>query len=119
MTFVLLTGALVSFLVTTLVAAVRRAPTRLRCPRCRGKTEAVQAPRWLGRSFVTRWCPNCSWEGIGRVGAEWVPGRPVSHSSGFHWGEERLPEDFGFCFAQREATQARAHPSGFNWADGR
>lgn len=141
MTTVLLTGILVAFLATTLAAAFQRAPTRLTCPECGKDTQPVQAPAWIKErvpSFVLRWCPACSWEGMGRVGADWVPGRPVAHDSGFHWGNERLPEDFGFRFAappempagqepphhpsgfrfaSTEEEPGAAHPSGFNWGE--
>lgn len=140
MTSVLLAGVLAAFLITTFVAALQRAPTRLRCPECAGDTQPVEAPRWLRQGatrMVMRWCPACSWEGIGRVGAEWVPGRRTAHESGFHWGDERLPEDFGFRFAPapevladaepphhpsgfrfaRSDAPSPAHPSGFNWGE--
>ncbi len=72
-----------------------------------------------------RWCPSCSWEGVGRVGPEWVPGHPAAHRSGFYWGDERFPVDFGFRFAppadgkQGEApAEPPAHPSGFRFAGG-
>jgi hypothetical protein len=59
------------------------------------------------------------------VGPEWVPGHPAAHGSGFYWGDERLPVDFGFRFAppvQEEDGEAPAeppaHPSGFRFAAG-
>ena len=48
----------------------------------------------------------------------------MAHGSGFRWGADRLPEDFGFRFApsldEAEApvpAEPPAHPSGFTWAD--
>lgn len=124
MTFVLLSGILVAFLATTLAAAWQRAPTNLRCPTCGEDTQPVQMPNWLrnrASTLVLRWCPACSWEGVSRVGADWVPGRPMAHDSGFHWGDERLPEDFGFTFAATPemipAEEPPHHPSGFRFAD--
>ena len=122
----LLAGILVAFVATTLAAAWRRAPTRMSCPRCGGRTESVRAPLWVRKAapdLAMRWCPSCSWEGMGRVGPEWVPGHPAAHGSGFFWGDERLPVDFGFRFAAPPAegegevpAEPPAHPSGFRFA---
>ena len=76
---------------------------------------------------------------MGRQGAEAIPGKPMAHDSGFRWGTDRLPEDFGFRFAPSAEegavapadppahpsgfrfaatpAPAKAHPSGFTWAD--
>jgi len=122
----LLAGILVAFVATTLAAAWRRAPTRVSCPECGSKTESVRAPFWVRKAapdLAMRWCPSCSWEGMGRVGPEWVPGHPAAHGSGFYWGDERFPVDFGFRFASpADAVEAEApaeppaHPSGFRFA---
>jgi hypothetical protein len=117
MTLPLIAGVLVALVAVTIVSALRRAPTRIRCPDCARETEPVRLPSWVRRAtpgMLLRWCPGCGWEGIGRDGAEWVPGRPVAHRSGFFWGEERLPPDFGFRFAERTGTHPRRTPrSGF------
>lgn len=122
----LLAGLLVAFVATTMAAAWRRAPTRMSCPQCGGKTESVRAPFWVRKAapeLALRFCPSCSWEGMGRVGPEWVPGHPAAHGSGFYWGDERLPVDFGFRFAEPPAGDAEtpveppSHPSGFRFAD--
>lgn len=121
----LLTGILVAFVATTLAAAWRRSPTRVACPECGGRTESVCAPLWVRKAapdVALRWCPSCSWEGVGRTGPEWVPGHPAAHGSGFYWGDERLPVDFGFRFAPGPAVEVEepaeppAHPSGFRFA---
>lgn len=129
MTSTLVAGIFVAFLATTLAVAWRRAPTRMRCPGCGEPTATLQPPLWFTRmapGFRLRWCPACSWQGVGREGPELTPGRPVSHDSGFRWGEERFPRDFGFRFAGEpdEGTQGPgaapveppAHPSGFRFA---
>lgn len=135
-------GILVSILAVALAAAARRAPAHRHCPSCGEDTRTVQPPSWLRRRLAgridLRWCPACGWEGPGRAGPEWVPGHPIAHGSGFFWGEQRMPVDFGFRFATaHEATPgperphhpsgfrfaapagrpdgARAHPSGFHW----
>lgn len=123
----ILAGILVAFLAITLAAAWRRAPTRASCPECGARTESVRAPLWIRKAapdLSLRWCPSCSWEGMGRVGPEWIPGHPVAHGSGFYWGDERLPVDFGFRFAPpppalptEVPTEPPAHPSGFRFAD--
>lgn len=122
----LLAGLLVAFVATTLAAAWRRAPTRVACPECGGKTESVRAPLWVRKAapgLALRFCPSCSWEGMGRAGPEWIPGHPAAHGSGFYWGDERLPVDFGFRFAEPPAGEAEepvappSHPSGFRFAD--
>jgi hypothetical protein len=122
MTSALVLGILVAFVVTTLAAAWRLAPTHASCPRCGGATTAVQPESWLLRRLPdvrARWCQACAWQGWGRHGAEWVPGHPAAHDSGFYWGEDRLPEDFGFRFADRPPTEAPVeppdHPSGFRF----
>lgn len=121
----LLTGILVAFVASTLAAAWRRAPTRAACPKCGGRTEAVRAPLWVRKAapdLTLRWCPSCEWQGMGRVGPEWVPGHPAAHGSGFYWGDERMPVDFGFRFAPpppvdgEEPPEPPAHPSGFRFA---
>lgn len=136
---------LTAVLITVIAGAVyREAPSRVECPACGGPTSLVRPPLLLRRTQVVhwRWCAGCGWEGMARPGPEWIPGRPVAHDSGFHWGRERLPEDFGFMwrmpgppaaappphhpsgfrFAQDHEAQGdpgtpgpRAHPSGFRW----
>jgi hypothetical protein len=142
MTSTLVVGVLAAFVATTLAAALRRAPTHTRCPECGGSTVAVRPEAWLLKRMPDirlRWCQKCSWQGWGRHGAEWIPGHPAAHDSGFFWGEDRLPEDFGFRFADQPPTETsaepphhpsgfrfstppagprKAHPSGFSWADG-
>jgi hypothetical protein len=143
-TTTILLGILVAFVATTLAAAYRRAPTRTLCPACGEKTESVQAPFWIRKAapdLSVRWCPDCSWEGVGRAGPEWVPGHPAAHGSGFFWGDDRFPVDFGFRFAAQpdppgaapseppahpsgfrfsatDPPTGQAHPSGFTWSDG-
>jgi len=127
MTTTLLIGILAAFVATTLAAGVRRAPVRASCPVCGTTTESVQfhpALRKAAPELRIRWCPQCSWKGVGRHGAEAVPGKPTAHGSGFRWGSERLPQDFGFRFAPVTSTEAQApteppsHPSGFRFAEG-
>jgi len=129
MTLSLIAGVLAALVAVTLVSAVRRAPTRVRCPDCSRDTKAVRLPAWMRRALpgmLLRWCPECGWEGLGRDGAEWIPGRPVAHRSGFFWGEERFPSDFGFHFAdpgeraRRGGRTLGSHPlrpHGFRWKD--
>jgi hypothetical protein len=124
MTFALLTGILAAFLLSTVAFAMKRAPTRLRCPECGHPTDAIQGPEWLRRGLPSvrfRWCSACGWEGVGREGPHWVPGQRIAHDSGFHWGDERTPPDFGFRFARPpEQTMADTppdHPSGFRFGD--
>lgn len=146
MTTTLIVGLLSAFLATTLAAALKRAPTRVRCPECGHATVPVKPEAWLLRRMPDvrlRWCQACSWQGWGRHGAEWTPGHPSAHDSGFHWGADQFPENFGFRFAQGSedgespsetsaepphhpsgfrfsqppAQPRKAHPSGFSWAD--
>ncbi|HSG48395.1 MAG TPA: hypothetical protein VLA43_11320, partial [Longimicrobiales bacterium] len=123
MTSTLLVGIMAAFVATTLAAALRRAPTRTRCPQCGEATVSIQPEAWLLKRIPDvrlRWCKACSWQGWGRHGAEWIPGHPSAHDSGFHWGDERFPEDWGFRFARREPPKAAAepphHPSGFRFS---
>ena len=142
MTSTLLVGIMAAFVATTLAAALRRAPTRTRCPQCGEATVSVQPEAWLLKRMPDvrlRWCQACSWQGWGRHGAEWTPGHPSAHDSGFHWGDERFPEDWGFRFGRQDPPQTaaepphhpsgfrfsapprapgKAHPSGFSWAGG-
>lgn len=145
MALTLLAGIAATLFVTGVAVAYQRAPTWIRCPECGGATQPVRAPYLLRKTaprLQGRWCPQCSWEGLGRVGPEWVSGRRVAHDSGFHWGDQRLPEDFGFQWrplpepapgaepphhpsgfrfsttAGGETAREPAHPSGFAWADG-
>lgn len=122
MTLTLLIGTLAALLLTGVVVAYQRAPTRVRCPECGATTKAVMAPSWLHRAapnLHVRWCPRCSWEGLGRAGPEWISGRKIAHDSGFHWGEERLPVDFGFRWRplpeERYTDEMPDHPSGFRF----
>lgn len=126
MTTTLLAGILTAFAAVTLAAGLRRAPLRALCPVCGAATNAVQLPpplRSAAPDLRVRWCPDCSWEGLGREGAEAVPGRPMAHTSGFRWGGIRFQQDFGFRFAPvEEATEPPpreppAHPSGFRFAE--
>jgi hypothetical protein len=123
MTFPLVVGTLAAFVAVTLAAALRRAPTRTRCPECGKATLPVQPEAWLLKRIPDvrlRWCRACNWQGWGRNGAEWVPGHPAAHDSGFHWGDDRFPEDFGFRFARQPEQEAPAappdHPSGFRFS---
>lgn len=123
MLIVLVVG--IAALVTVVVAGVayHRAPTRITCPTCSRTTSPVRPPGVLGRTpgVTWRWCAACGWEGVGRKGPDWRPGLRVAHDSGFHWGDERLPEDFGFQWrhgvdedAPRPAEPPH-HPSGFRF----
>lgn len=121
----LVIGILTSFVAITVAAGLRRAPVRAQCPRCDGDTQSVQLPPAIRKAVPElriRWCPACSWEGVGREGPPVIPGRPASHVSGFRWGRVRLAQDFGFRFAPPPVTQAEAageppaHPSGFRFA---
>ncbi|HSG09690.1 MAG TPA: hypothetical protein VLA36_15115 [Longimicrobiales bacterium] len=127
MTTALVLGTLAAFLATTLAAALRRAPTRTRCPECGGATVGIVPEAWLLRRVPNvrlRWCQACSWEGWATHDAPWIQGPPPTHDSGFAWGEERLPEDFGFHFGTpssptRDARSVRRRqgppPAGFAW----
>ena len=93
------------------------------CPSCGEATTSVSHPFWVGaeRWVRRRWCTACGWQGWGRNGPVLWPERgPVSHRSGFRWGPERLPVDFGFRFRPPletgTITGPPAHPSGFRWA---
>jgi hypothetical protein len=123
MTLSLIAGVLVALVAVTFVSAVRRAPTRIHCPDCGGDTQPVRLPAWMTRAapeMLLRWCAACGWEGLGREGAEWVPGRRIAHRSGFFWGEERMPPDFGFRFADaRHPVPCGVRPSGFAGAEDR
>lgn len=117
MTVSLIAGILVALVAVTSASVVRRAPTRVRCPDCGHDTDPVRLPSFVARAMpgiLVRWCAACGWEGIGRDGAEWVPGRRVAHRSGFFWGEDRFPPDFGFRFADAGRSPSRGpRPSGF------
>lgn len=123
MLFVILIG--IAALATVVVSGIayHRAPTRITCPTCAGATSSVRPPGVLGRTpgVTWRWCAACGWQGVGRNGPDWRPGRKVAHDSGFHWGRERLPEDFGFRWRPRPEGDAPApaepphHPSGFRF----
>lgn len=128
MALTIFAGIAVAALLTAMAVVYQRAPTRVRCPECGGATQPVMAPQWLRKAaprLQGRWCPQCSWEGLGRVGPEWVSGRLIAHDSGFHWGDERLPMDFGFRWRPlpearptgRPTRQVPDHPSGFRFAD--
>ena len=97
------------------------------CPDCGQPTAGVSHPiadhveRWMRR----RWCAACGWTGWGRNGpVHWAKKGPVSHTSGFRWGQNRLERDFGFHWggapttAERRRAPRPAHPSGFHWAGG-
>lgn len=126
------------------VAWLRQLPTLRLCPTCTHRTQAVLLPsllrplkRWIG----LRWCPDCEWEGIGRNGPEFIPGRLLAHDSGFHWGADLIGENAGFHWAELAPPEPRgpsaeppahrsgfrfgseptpstrpAHPSGFDWS---
>lgn len=125
MTTTLLVGLLCAFVAVTVAAGVRRAPTRVTCPRCGHETRSVLLPgvvRDAAPELRVRWCPSCAWQGLGREGAELTPGRPVAHDSGFRWGSDRFPQDFGFRFAGDPQASPPpvpapppAHPSGFRF----
>jgi len=118
---VLVIGIVVAVSVTVAVAVFHRTPTRARCPECEGETKIVLLPPVLRQNeFVhLRWCPRCEWEGLGRNGPEWVPGKRLAHGSGFHWGDARLLPDFGFRFRRGEVSQKLPphHPSGFRFSE--
>jgi hypothetical protein len=107
--------------VTVVVAGYSRAPTRALCPECEGPTQVVLLPPVLRKNrFVhMRWCPGCSWEGLGRNGPEWIRGRRLAHRSGFHWGRARFRSDFGFQFRPQvpSSTLPPHHPSGFRFGE--
>lgn len=110
----LVAGILVAFLAVTLASALRRAPTRVLCPSCGETTKRLKPPLWFRKAvpgMSVRWCPSCSWEGVGRDGPEWIPGHPAAHDSGFHWGEERLPPDFGFRFGDPDQEPSAGGPT--------
>ncbi len=117
-------GILAATAVALAAVGYVRAPTRLRCPECGSPTEAV-LPRWgsriLTRWISFRWCPACSWEGIGRVGPERTPGRPAAHASGFRWSKVRREDDPGFRWRPEPERPAPAeppdHPSGFRFGE--
>lgn len=122
MFFTLLVGISAVLFVTGLAVAYHRAPTRARCPKCDGATRTVVSPfwlRWTAPRLVMRWCPRCSWQGLGRAGPERIEGQKIAHDSGFHWGAERLPVDFGFVWrAPPDSARSPAppdHPSGFRF----
>ena len=75
-----------------------------------------------GRYVSRRWCSACAWEGVGRSGPELQPGRPISHESGFRFGEDVLGPNLGFEWGgQPEEPLPRPrglpnHPSGFRFA---
>lgn len=106
---------------TLAVAAFNRSPTRAHCPECGGATKILLLPPVLRRNeFVhLRWCPRCEWEGLGRNGPDWIPGRRLAHDSGFHWGDERFEADFGFKFRPLEPSVELPphHPSGFRFVE--
>lgn len=126
MTFALVTGTVTAALIGLTAWWWRRAPTRARCPRCGSGTSAVRAQALAEaeeRLVRRRWCSGCGWEGLGRNGPEWTPGHPSAHASGFHWGDERFPRDFGFHWAGDETpdtpdapTPPPDHPSGFRFS---
>lgn len=143
MTSTLVAGLLAAFVATTLAAALGRAPTRKQCPACGGPTSTIRPHAWVEKRVPgarLRWCPACAWQGWGRHGPELKPGHPVSHDSGFNWGDDRMEEDFGFRFNAPSAEAApvepphhasgfrfsappiqdrpAAHPSGFSWSEG-
>ncbi|MFQ5538718.1 MAG: hypothetical protein ACE5GJ_14880 [Gemmatimonadota bacterium] len=119
-----LAGLVTAFFVVSVVISYRHSPTNLVCPRCGSATSAVRREGLFSagdRFVLRRWCQACGWEGVGRAGPRWVPGRPVAHDSGFHWGEERLPEDFGFRWMEPPPLppppkEPPHHPSGFRFA---
>ena len=112
------------------VAWLKRLPTLRLCPTCTRRTCAVLLPTWLRplRRWVgLRWCPNCEWQGIGRKGPEFIPGHPLAHDSGFHWGADIVGEDSGFRWAEVERPEPNGEaapnrrprhtdgPAGFHW----
>jgi len=122
MLLALVVGIFVAATATLAVAGFNRAPTRSRCPECDGATKILLLPPVLRRNeFVhMRWCPACQWEGLGRNGPDWVPGKQLAHDSGFHWaGEHWFPSDFGFKFGEPEVSDQLPphHPSGFRFIE--
>ena len=141
--FALLAAAFAALTITWL----KRLPTLHLCPTCTHRTQAVLLPRWLRplqRWIGLRWCPDCEWEGIGRRGPEFIPGRPLAHDSGFHWGANIIGRNAGFHWAELvppepcdpsaqppahrsgfrfggtpTPSKPRVHPSGFSWSDPR
>lgn len=123
----LVLATLAAFLATTLHAALRRAPTSTCCPECGEATVPVLAEAWLLKRMPNvrlRWCQACSWEGWAAHGAPWIQGPPPAHDSGFAWGEDRLPENFGFHFGTQSSSTGGARPvrrrkgppsAGFAW----
>lgn len=112
-----LTGLLTALAVVVTVLVQRTTPSHSRCPACSGVTSAV-APAgraWIlaARKLTWRWCTGCGWEGAGRKGPGLRGGGPVSHDSGFHWGHDRMPADFGFQWSADPTP--RRPPSGFQW----
>lgn len=114
-------GTISAATVTLAVAVFNRSPTRSHCPECGGATKILLLPPVLRRNeFVhLRWCPRCEWEGLGRNGPDWIPGRQLAHDSGFHWGSGRFEADFGFKFRRREPSVEVPphHPSGFRFIE--
>jgi len=125
-----MTTTLVTILVSATCAALaaallKRMPTAQFCPTCRHRTQSVRAPLWLrpmSARLALRWCPDCAWQGVGRKGPEYVPGRPAAHDSGFHWSRADAGEDKGFVWRRDTPPPSAAprtqHPSGFRFAEG-
>ena len=123
MTLALLAASAVGAVWLTALAVLPRMPRRLRCPSCGGPTAAVLPPALLapGRRWLTwRWCPDCSWQGVGRKGPEPVPGLILGHVSGFAWGPGGSDGERGFDWADASGAGTRpdrpSHPSGFRFA---
>jgi len=124
MTTILLFGILVATFATLAVTGFHRIPTRSRCPECGRATEAVLPPPWLqpGQRWVSmRWCVFCAWEGVGRKGPDLVPGRQISHDSGFHWGADQTGPNQGFAWKSHAEPEPMKEPphhvSGFRFSE--
>ena len=120
----LLFGTLVATLIALAVTGFQRVPTHQHCPECGERTQSIVPPAWLKptRRWVgRRWCTTCNWQGLGRIGADLVPGRRIAHDSGFHWSGVDIGPDVGFQWkASREPEAEREppdHPSGFRYAE--
>ena len=124
----MLSTTLATLLVATwaaiLVSWLKRFPTAQFCPKCTNRTEGIVAPLWLrpmARWLTLRWCADCEWQGVGRTGPEYVPGRQIAHDSGFHWGADETGENMGFDWKQTEELPPLptppSHPSGFRFSD--
>lgn len=112
----MLSTTLATLLVATwaaiLVSWLKWLPPAQFCPKCTNRTEGIVAPLWLrpmARWLTLRWCADCEWQGVGRTGPEYVPGRQVAHDSGFHWGADETGEDMGFDWKKPKSSRPSRH----------